>query len=253
MRLRSLAALTALLLIAGCAMGGYRTTTTNGHEKVYRMEEGEKTLVYEVAPDGTLTVHDETDPRAQRMLEAQAQQEAMVAAEAERQDRIASAPKREDDDPIRVILHDTVLSEDLANAEHTGGATHAQLRAQFENDPILAMVPPSAAHGNELTQAFQLLAGQTPTSAGPAADVEVVTTATLERKVGINQSTNKIGEYVAVVFESKITSNYLDAEYTVIEEGNVFRNVEVTERLAAKVKDVIKQKIGPTIPADRDL
>jgi hypothetical protein len=253
MRLRPLAALAALILIAGCAVGGYRTTTKNGHEKVYRMDEGEKKLVYEVDPDGTLTVYDEADPRAQRMLEAEAQKEAMAAAEIARQERIATAPKRDDSDPIRVILHEIVLSEDLQSAQHTEGATDHQLRAQFDNDPILAMVPPSAAHGNELTQAFRMLAGQTPEPAAPSADVEVVTVARLEKKVGINKATNKVGEYVAVVFESTITSNYLPAEYTVTEEGNVFRNVEVTERLAEKVKGVIKEKIGPTIPADRDI
>ena len=56
---------------------------------------------------------------------------------------------------------------------------------------------------------------------------------------------------VAVVFEATITSNFLPAEYTVTEIGNVLRNVEVAKQFAERIKRVIKDKIGPTIPADR--
>ena len=55
------------------------------------------------------------------------------------------------------------------------------------------------------------------------------------------------------MYEATITSNYWPAEYTVTEEGNIFRNAEVTTRLAEQIKSVIKDKIGPTIPADREL
>jgi hypothetical protein len=117
-------------------------------------------------------------------------------------------------------------------------------------------VNPAVSKGTELTQAFMLLTGKAQTkapSAGPAADVEVVTRAYVEEKAGYNKKTKKLGTFAALVYEATIKSNYLPAEYTVTEEGNVFRNGEVTKRLADQIKSVIKHKIGPTIPADRKL
>jgi hypothetical protein len=250
--IRLAAIVTTLAFLAGCA-GGYQTSTRNGHEKVYKVgEDGTKNLVYEVSPEGELTVHDETDARAQQAMEAQRKVEQSQLADAERVERIEAAPKRPADDPIRVLLHDLELSPDLAKAQHEEGAAARQYETEFQGDGLIRLVDPSAAHGRELTQAFRMLSGQS-TQAAPVADVEVVSRAYLEEKVGINKSTKKVGTYVAVVFEATIKSNYLPAEYTVKEEGNVFQNVQVTERFAEQIKAVIKQKIGPTIPADRSL
>ncbi|HMB70264.1 MAG TPA: hypothetical protein VKU85_13190 [bacterium] len=252
-RLRLVPVLVIAALVVGCATGGYRTVTKNGHEKVYKVDEaGEKNLVYEVSPDGELTVHDEADPRAQQALEGQRKLEQAQAAEVERLERIASAPKRADDDPIRVLIHEIELSEDLRQAQHTEGAVQEQLRKEFEGDAVIAVVDPAASQGRELTQAFRILAGQAPSQAPPS-DVEVVTRAYVQEKVGINKSTKKVGSYAAVVFEATITSNYLPAEHVVTEEGSIFRNVEVTHKLAEKIKAVIKNEIGPTIPEDRNL
>ena len=151
-----------------------------------------------------------------------------------------------------MLIHEVELSEDLRQAQHTEGAVQEQLRKEFEGDTVIAVVDPAVSQGRELTQAFRILAGQAPSQAPPA-DVEVVTRAYVQEKVGINQSTNKVGSYAAVVFEATITSNYLPAEHTVTEEGSIFRNVEVTHRLAEKIKAVIKNEIGPTIPQDRNL
>jgi len=246
------AAIVAMLaFLAGCA-GGYSTTTTNGHEKTYRRDEGGKVLVYEVSPEGELTVHDESDQRAQQMLEAKQKMEESQLADAERIERIAEAPKRAANDPIRVLLHEIELSPDLASAQHEEGAAARQYHGEFQDDGLIRLVDPSAVNGRELTQAFRMLAGKS-TAAAPVADVEVVSRAYLKEQVGINKSTKKIGSYVAVVFEATIKSNYLPAEYTITEEGSVFQNVQVTERFAEQIKSVIKQKIGPTIPADRNL
>jgi len=252
-RLRLVPVLVVAALIAGCATAGYRSVTKNGHEKVYKVDEaGTKTLVYEVSPDGELIVHDETDPRALQALEGRRKLEQAKAADAERLERIAAAPKRSAEDPIRVLIHEVELSEDLRQAQHSEGAVEAQLRKEFEGDGVITVVDPAVSQGRELTQAFRVLAGQAPSQAPPA-DIEVVTRAYLQEKVGINKSTNKVGSYAVVVFESTITSNYLPAERTVREEGSIFRNVEVTHRLAEKVKAVIKNEIGPDIPADRSL
>jgi hypothetical protein len=45
----------------------------------------------------------------------------------------------------------------------------------------------------------------------------------------------------------------LPAEFTVTEEGNVLLNAQVSSRFVEKIKAVIKNQIGPTIPADRSL
>jgi len=256
-RPRLVLALIAVLFVVGCATTGYRTSTTNGHEKVYKVdEEGNKNLVYEVTADGTLTVHDDSDPRAQKMLAAKEQQKQWEALEGERIAQIKAAPKRAANDPIRVILHPMDVEEKLSQAQHTEGAIEEQFRKQFAGDRIIRVVNPVVSKGSEITQVFMMLRGETPTkaaSAGPAADVEVMTRAYVEEKAGYNKSTKKLGTYAALVYEATIKSNYLPAEYTVTEQGNVFRNAEVTKRLAAQIKSVIKNKIGPTIPADRKL
>jgi len=255
-RSRLVVAVAALVWVVGCA-AGYRTTTTNGHEKVYKVDDdGKKSLVYEVAKDGTLTVHDDTDPRAQEMLAAKAQQEHMSALEEERIARIREAPKRAADDPIRVILHPMDIQEELSQAQHTEGAIESQFREEFAEAGIIRVVSPVASHGSELTQILAALRSEAPTeaaSAAPVADVEVFTRAYVEEKAGYNKQTKKLGKMAALVYEATIKSNYLPAEYTVTEEGNVFRNAEVTKRFADKVKSVIAHKIGPTIPADRKL
>jgi hypothetical protein len=240
------------LVLAGCAAGGYSTTTKNGHEKVYRVEEGGKVLVYEVDADGQLTVHDENDPRAQQALEMQEKMAAAEAADAARIERIAAAPKRAANDPIRVLLFDLELGPNLAEAQHTPGAANEQLRKEFQGDALIQLTEATAVQGRELTEVFRMLAGESPSQA-PASDVEVVSRAYLKEAVGINRSSGKLGSYAAVVFEATITSNYLPAEHHVEHEGPVLRNTQVTHEFAEKVKAVIRDEIGPTIPADRSL
>jgi hypothetical protein len=249
-------ALAGLVWVVACA-AGYRTTTTNGHEKVFRVDkDGNKTLVYEVAKDGTLTVHDKDDPRSQELLAAKAHEKQMSALEEERIARIKEAPKRAANDPIRVVIHGMEIEERLSQAQHTEGAIEEQFRKEFEADGIIRVVSPVASRGAEITQIFAALRGEAPAqaaSANPASDVEVFTRAYVEERAGYNKATKKLGKMAALVYEATIKSNYLPAELTVTEEGNVFRNDEVTKRFADKVKNVIKHQIGPTIPADRKL
>ena len=69
----------SVLVVLGCG-AGYRTTVKNGHESVYYVDEnGNKKLVYEIAEDGTVTIHDENDPKAQALM---ARQERMEQAQA---------------------------------------------------------------------------------------------------------------------------------------------------------------------------
>jgi hypothetical protein len=83
--------------------------------------------------------------------------------------------------------------------------------------------------------------------------VNVVSRGYLKEVYGFDKKTGKPASMMAVVFEATITCNYLPAEFTVSEEGNVLLNKQVSSRFADKIKFVIKNQIGPTIPADRDL
>jgi hypothetical protein len=248
----ALIALSSIFLY-GCMAGSYSSSSRNGHEKVYRQEEdGSKTLVYEVDKDGTLTVHDENDPRAQQMQEAEHRAEMSRAADAERLERIKAAPKREAGAPIYVALHETELDAKLKESQHSEGAVFDEIMKNFQEDDVIRLVDGGQTQASEWTQMARALKGES-TKAAPAADVEVYTRGRLEEKAGINRQTGKLGTMWVVVFEATVSSNYLPSTHTVTEEGNVFRNQEVTQRLVEKIKQVIKNDIGPTLPADRSL
>ena len=241
-----------VLQLVGCG-AGYRSSTSNGHEKVYRVDEqGNKTLVYEVAKDGTVTIHDENDPRAQQVIAAQQRADMVREAEADRIERIMMAPKRATDDPIFVALHQTQLDDGLQEAQHSDGAVFTEFRKHFETDPVIELVSEEDMRGREWAELGKALAGKSPNEA-PAADIEVVSRGYLKEVAGINRQTGKPGKMVAVVFEATITCNFAPAEYTVTESGNIFRNTEVTKKFADHIKEIIKSKIGPTIPADRGM
>lgn len=243
----------SFFILYGCMAGGYRTSTRNGHEKVYRVkEDGSKTLVYEIAKDGTVTIHDETDPRSQQVQEAQRRAEMSLAADAERLERIKAAPKREPGAPIFVALHETEVGPKLKEAQHSEGAVFKEVHKHFQNDKVIRLVSASQMQSSEWSQVAKALSGKS-TKSAPAADVEVWSKAHVEEKYGINKQTGKLGSMVVVVFEATISSNYLPDTHTVTERGNIFRNGEVARRLADKIKYVIKNQIGPTLPADRDL
>lgn len=248
----ALVALSSIFLVS-CMAGGYTTTTKNGHEKVYRNnEDGSKTLVYEIAKDGTPTIYDEADPRAQEIIEAERRAEAARVADEERVARIEAAPKRGPGEPIYVVLNETELDNKLRESQHSEGAVFAELEKHFENDDVIRLVASSAANANEWGQLAKAWKGES-TKSAPASDVDVHSKAYLEEKVGINKKTGKVGSMWVLVFEATVSSNYLPITVNVAEEGNVFQNAEVTRRLADKIKRAIKDDIGPKLPADRSL
>jgi len=236
--------------VAGC-MSGYRTSTRNGHEKVYRVDEdGNKTLVYETAKDGTVTIHDESDPRAQQVMQAQAAAERSEIADLERVERIKTAPKRRPGEPILVIFYDIELDPKLAEAEHSDHAIYEEVTQHFQNDDVIRLVSGNSSTSREIQQVAKLMSGKS-TKTAPPSDVDVVSRAYLKEVYGLRDGKPASAWYVA--FEARITCNYLPAEFTVTEEGNMFRNDEVARLFAEKIKAVIKNEIGPTLPADRSL
>jgi hypothetical protein len=242
----------SMLVVFGCG-AGYRTTVKNGHKSVYYVDEnGEKNLVYEVAKDGTVTIHDESDPQAQAVIAQQERAEQAKIAEAERFERIIQAPKRKPDDPIFVALHDVALDDQLKQAQHSEGAVDKQIRGQFDKDPVIRMIGMDSMKQSDWAKLGKAMSGKS-VNESPAADVEVISRGYLKEVYGLNKKTGKPGSMIAVVFEAVIKCNYLPAEYTVTEQGNVLLNTEVSNRFVEKIKAVIKNDIGPTIPVDRNL
>jgi hypothetical protein len=235
-----------LLTLSACGPS-YHTTNINGVKKVYHVnDQGQKNLVFEVGKDGTTTVYDENDPMYQQHLMAQQLAEADRQAKANRIERIKQSKKRSAKDPIYVVLHPTELDKALKKAEKHKGAVYDQIRQEFESDRIIRLITEKngkKSSWSKLRKSFRK----------SKVDVEVNTRSYLKKMTGINKKTGKITEMTAIVFEATITSNYLPESYNVIEAGNIFRNPEVTQRFADKVKRVIKYQIGPGIPADRTI
>lgn len=242
----------SVLAVFGCG-AGYRTSVRNGHETVYYVDEdGNKRAVYEIAKDGTVTIHDETDPRAQQVMAQQERMEQAKVLEAERIERIAQAPKRRPDEPIFVALHAVQLDDQLKQAQHSEGAVDEQVRGQFDKDPVIRLIGMDAMKQSDWAKLGKVMSGKSENEA-PAADVEVISRGYLKEIYGFDKKTGKPASMMAVVFSATIRCNYLPSEYTVTEEGNVLLNKQVSDRFVEKVKAVIKNQIGPTIPADRSL
>ena len=227
------------LALTACA-GGYYTSKANGEKKVYRVDEqGTKTLVYEIGPNGQTTIHDIQDPMAKRQVAAQEMAEQIRAKKAAQLETLSAAPKRQAEDPIYVSLPPPVLDGKMQQAEKPKGAVAQQIRNEFASDPIIKLVGEN-----------QNMAGVGKLRATPSiADVEVASKVSMKEVVGVNRKTGKPGKMVAIVFEATITSQVPPASYTVLESGHVLQNVEVSKRFARQVKQVILEKIGPDIPA----
>jgi hypothetical protein len=232
-------------------MSGYRTSTKNGHEKTYYVDDdGNKTLVYEKDKDGAYTIHDESDPKAQEIMQAQAMAEQSEIADLQRVEQIKVAPKRAPGEPILVILYDIELDPNLAEAQHSDHAIYQEVVQHFQNDDVIHLVSGGNSTVREIQQMSKMMAGES-TKAAPPSDVDVMSRAYLKEVYGLRDG--KPASAMYVVFEAKVICNYLPTEFTVTEEGNLFRNGEVAQRFAEKIKAVIKNDIGPTLPADRSL
>ena len=239
--------------VSGCVGTHYNTKTVNGHKTVTRVDEdGSKKVVYEVNKDGSAVIHDETDPMAQQYLAEKQRAEQARLQEDSRQERIRNAKKRTASDPIYVALLPTELGANLASAQHSEGAVYEQIRKEFKDDPVIRLVSKEDLRRREWTQIGKALTGSS-SSTGPAADITVRSNGDLKEVVGNSRKTGKPAKGVQIVLEAKISSNFLPAEYSVKETGNVFNNVEMTRKFAAQIKEIIKNRIGPEIPADRSL
>ncbi|HMS82401.1 MAG TPA: hypothetical protein PKD12_01970 [Nitrospira sp.] len=226
-----------VLLSVGCS-SNYYTAEANGEQKVYRVgEQGEKTLVYETDLEGKTTIYDFDDPMAKRQMVVQEAAVTSNLKKTERPEQASSAPKRQPNEPIYVELAPVELDEQMQKAERAKGAVADQIRSELVADPVIKLVERNQERSGLLKPHL---------SAG--VDVEVSPKVSLKEAYGLDRKTGKPVKMLAVVFEARITSQSPPATYTVSESGHAQRNLEVSKRFAKQVRQVILEKIGPTIP-----
>jgi len=228
----------AVIMMVACS-GGYYTANVNGGKKVYRVDEqGSKTLVYETDQNGNTTIHDADDPRAKQQAAAQEIAEQLNAKRADQLEQSNRALKRQPTDLIYVSLSQPILDTQMEKAERSKGAVAEQIRSELEADPIIKLIEENHNRSG-LLRSHEVA----------SADVEVSPKVSLKEAYGIDRKTGKPSKMLAVVFEATITTQVPPATYNVSESGHVLKNLEVSKRFAKQVRQVILEKIGPTIPA----
>lgn len=268
-KIRAVAVITSLLLTFAsfAAVGATSTTTTttvkDGKKittKVKTDNEGTTTTTVTIKEkDGTVTTTTTVKDKDGNILstddpEAQAKADAAKKEREERRSALASAPRRDANDPILVALFQTVVSENLRKATTKDGV-FPYLRKEFDNDPVIMALDQGQVDRYSRDHDFRTGQSKSFSSFDRGAeflpvDVYVETFAKMEDKVGINRATNKVASAPFLVYTATITSEYGDRPVEVTEEGFILANVEVTRKFAEKIKAVVRNELGPTIPKD---
>ena len=126
----------------------------------------------------------------------------------------------------------------MEKAERSKGAVAEQIRSEFETDPIIKLIEENRSRSGLLKP-----------HVSASVDVEVLPKVSLKEAYGVDRRTGKPSKMLAVVFEATITTQVPPATYKVSESGHVLKNLEVSKRFAKQVRQVILEKIAPTIPA----
>lgn len=225
-------------IISGC-MAHYSSTRVGGEETLYHVDEnGNKSKVYTTHKDGSVEIHDPNDPKAQELIVQRefGKRLQQKAAERERQRRIAqqerdarimAAKKRNPATLIFVRIHETELGPKFKEAERPRGVVSKTIAEKIDAHRLIRNVNRDA-------------------------DVEVYTKAYFKELTGLQKGTLKPVRMVAFVLEATVRSNYLSNDvYTIEEKDNFIFNERVVKRAVERIKDVITNKIGRNIPADR--
>lgn len=227
------------LALTACA-GGTHTSKETGEKTVSRVDErGTKPFVHETDTNGQTKIHDTSAPAAKRRSSAQGTSDRVRAKKSAPVATLSVTTIRQPDDPIYVNLTAPVLDDKMQQVEKAKGAVAQQIRSEFASDPVIKLVAGSLDTAREKPRATPSLA-----------DVEVSSKVSIKEVYGLNSKTGKPGKMVAVVYEATITSQIPHATYTISETGDVLKNAEVSKRFARQVRQVIVEKIGPSIPAN---
>jgi len=200
---------------------------SGGMTKTTRVLDGKKVTTYSDA---------ET---AKRMEEKEKQKAAYI-------EEIRKAEKRKPTDPIVVALFETDVADDLK--KNTKGRLFPQFRKEFENDSIIKLVDQKIV--NKAAKQTSKRRSMSKDKPEVAADVSVFSYANIKETVGYSKKTKKTDKMIALVYTATVTSHYFSEDTCQVKEtGNIFNNVEVTKKFADKIKEAIKNKIGPNIPS----
>lgn len=216
-----------LSLLAGCASVSYKSSTVGGKTTWKKTE---------VVDGKTVGTGD-----SETMKKEKARQQ----AQADRIARIKKAEKRKPDESISVALFRPVIAENLKKSIKPD-KLFKQLRTAFEKDPVIKLVDQKKVDEakKQADQKFGLKKKRPQVSA----DISVFTNVMAKQVAGISKSSGKVASMAAIVFKGTIASHWLAEEEKIEERGNVFRNMEVTGKYAAKAVSVMKTKI--TIPGE---
>ena len=213
---------------------------------IYKDKDGQKKVVYEVNADGTVTVYDENDQMYKNYVAGQkwskvasgyqAELERKAAerekrAEQARLQRIQSirvARKRHPSDPIYVLVHRTEIeAEDQKSAKETAKRVHQFVIEQVSNDRIIKT-----------------------TNKKP--DVEVFSKIYFKQGLGYDKKKGKPVAVPLFYFEFTVRSSYYPEDnYTFEEHGHWMKNQQIVQQATERIKKIIKNMIGPNIPAER--
>jgi hypothetical protein len=237
-----------LFAFAACAVpGSYVRSTVNGVEKTYRYDEGgKKVLVYEVDRTGKLTVHDPNDKQAKMMMSGRKWEEKQEAAQVVRLEKIRQAPKRRPNDPIFVNFMPIDDSEINMN-EKQKKDMYDYFRKQLANDPVIRLNEETGGSGKHKTG--KVLKGIVTSALSTDVDLKIKVTS----KTVYGTINGKLAEAKEMAFQASINSRWLKDKHTAEDAGTLFEIPRATQRLSQKIKKIIKDDIGPTIPADRSL
>ena len=236
-----------LISIINCGGKAYYNEKLDGVETVYYNDkDGQKKIVYQVNKDGSLTVYDENDPMYKNYAAGQKwskaanqyivelarkkEERAKKAEQAriERIQRIRDAKKRRPWDPIYVAVHTPQIeADDQKVGQKTCSLVHKFVSEQISSDKILRI-------------------------ASENSDVDVFSKLYIKQGLGFDKKTRKPVPVPVFYFEYNVRSNYLPEDtFTYEEHGHWMENQQIVQRATEHINKIIKNRIGPNIPAER--
>lgn len=187
--------------------------------------------------------------------EARAKAEAAARKRKEKEQALANALKRGPNDPIQIALFQTVEDEKLRKITEKQGGVFPFLRKEFENDKVIRLMAQNKV--DSYNKNYDFRTGKYKKNTGfdrgqnyLPADIYVESSARLKEKYGISKATNKPASAPYLFYKATIHSEYSDQTWEITESGHILNNPEVTKKFANKIRNVVINKAGTTIPAD---
>jgi hypothetical protein len=192
-------------------------------------------------------VHDPNDKQAQMRLSGKKWEEKADAAAAARMEKIKQAPKRKPNDPISVNFR-PIDDSQIEMTEKQKKDMYDYFRKQFENDPVIRL---TAEQRTDRKGVRRQAVSSLKDLVGEGADVDVVIKVTSKTVYGTMNG--KLASAKEMRFEASVKSKWMEGKHQAEDAGTLFDIPKATHRLSEKVKQIIKNDIGPAIPANRHM